>query len=809
MRPWTTLTALLVLTGLCASGPAQAAQLTGRVLDENNAPLSGAEVLLRSAQGDHRVFSDPAGAFQLTLAELGDYSVKVGLPGYFDLRDRSIQITAGSNELTLVLTRIRDSLESLDVSGASSIIDLDKTVRDQRLSSAELLEIPYRNNNDLRNAMRVLPSVVQDQNGGIHVNGAAEQNILYTIDSFNITDPLTGTFQSRLSVEAVQSMSVLSGAVPAEYGKAGAGVLAVNTKTGGDQLLYSATNFLPGVEYRQGLIIGSWTPRFNFSGPIRKGKAWFSDSFGLQYAQDVVRDLPPGQNRSTNWRYSNMFTTQVNLTQSNILHAGFLVNYWISPYSGLSALDPRETTVNRRASQYFYDVKDQIYLGRGSLVEVGYASNRTFGREIPQGSEPYIYGPLGRSGNYFADGDQRSSRNQWIANYFLPSFQFLGGHQIKSGVDLDDLSYWQNIRRTGIDYYRADNTRARQVTFVGSGLLGRSNFESSAYLQDSWRVRPGLLVDIGVRADRDNLIRNWNVAPRVGFAWSPFGRENTKISGGYGVLYNASNLILFTRPRDQFAITTFYPESGGDPYSLISTYAIDRRHLQTPRYQNMSVGWEQRYPGGLFTSIQAIARRGRHGLSYFDATSLTPVVTYNLQDERRDDYNALEFTVRHNIKRQYQWLASYTRSAARSNAVIDLNTDDPLLVGNNSGRLPWDAPNRLISWGFLPTFWAKWSLSYLAEWHSGFPFSVRDERGVIVGPVSADRFPEYLDVDVAIERQLDLRGQRWAWRMGLNNLTNHRNYDTVNNQLDSPTFMHFYGGQGRAVGFRVRWLGKL
>ena len=71
------------------------------------------------------------------------------------------------------------------------------------------------------------------------------------------------------------------------------------------------------------------------------------------------------------------------------------------------------------------------------------------------------------------------------------------------------------------------------------------------------------------------------------------------------------------------------------------------------------------------------------------------------------------------------------------------------------------------------------------------------------------RFPDFFEADLAIEKQFDMRGQRWALRMGMNNLTGHENYNLVNNQTDSPQFLQFYGAQGRVVNFRVRWLGKL
>ena len=796
-----------VALSMFAAAAQDSVRLRGHVLDDNNAPVPGAEITVRYESRDVITFSDPTGDFTLLIPKPGDYEVRVSSPGYFELRQRNVRFNAGVNDLSLVMNRLREAVESLNVSAASPNLEMDKTAPEQRLESMELLEVPYRDSN-FQNALHVLPGVVQDSRGGIHVNGGAQNQAYYTLDSFNISDPLTGSLQSRLSVEAVQSMTVQSGSVPAEFGKGTSGVVAINTKMGDDRLHYSATNFFPGFEYRKRPLLGSWTPRFSLSGPLQKGKIWFSDSLTAQYSQDVVRDLPAGQDQSSSWRYSNLFRTQINLTPSNILYAGFLVNQSASVRNGLGALDPPSTTTDQRAHQLFFDIKDQLYFGRGSLLEYGYASNRTYGRQIPQGHDPYVFTPFGRSGNYFVDGTQRAGRDQFLANYFLPSFTRAGGHQVKMGIDMDHLDYWQDNRRTGFLNYGLNNVLIRQVTYTGSGRVSRSNFESAAYLEDSWRVRPHFLLELGLRADWDQILHNWNTGPRIGFAWAPFGLEHTKISGGYGMLYDATNLGLFARISDQVPISTIYGLPGAPPILSISSFLIGAHHLNTPRSQNFNLGVEQQFPNGYFTSIRALSRRGSHGLSYFDTTQLAQEVVYSLLDHRRDSYDSLEFTVRHNMRKQYEWLASYTRSRAVSNAVIDLSVDEPLLVTSNYGRLPWDAPNRFLSWGFLPSGLKNWSIMYLFEWHSGFPYSVRNERGQVVGNVNAARFPEFLELDLHVERQFAFYGQHWAWRMGVNNITGRLNPNFVNNDVNSPQYGQFFGGQRQTVGFRIRWLGK-
>jgi hypothetical protein len=792
---------IVALTSLTAQ-----IRVAGRVVSDTNAPVPNAAIELRSITGErYRAVADPSGVFAVEVRSAGEYVVDVERRGFFALKN--VRLQADSTEWHLVLNPIRDFSESVDVTSSSSAVALDQASPSSSLSGANLVDVPYPTTHNLKNAMRILPGVVQDQTGGIHVNGGGEDQVQYLMDGFNIGDPLTGRLESRLSVEAVQSMDVMSGRFPAEYGKGSAGVLSVNTKMGDDRIRYSATNFIPGVEFAKGLRIGSWTPRVNLSGPMLRGRAWFSDSLTSQYDQTVVRELPKGQDESTSWRYSNLLRTQVNLTPSNILYAGFLVNWFSAARTGLTALDPAETTVDRRSRQWFADIKDQVYFGH-AVLEFGYASNRTFARQRPQGDSFYVFTPTGRRGNFFVNGDQSASRSQFLANAFLPSFSFWGNHQVKLGTDLDRLTYNQNLRRTGFEYY-SDTALVRRVTYTGDGNLWKSNFESSMYLMDGWRVRRNVLLELGLRADRDRILRNWNVSPRLGAAWSPGRFENTKLSGGYAVTYDATSLEMFTRPLDQVAVTTYFPPYGlGDQAPIRSVFTIPPRQYASPRFTTWSASIDQQLAGRIFIKVQGLRRRGKRGLT-FEGVSPAPDIVYALSNFRADAYDSAEFTVRQNFHKQYEWMASYTRSRAASTAVVDLAADQPALVANNLGRLPWDAPNRIVSWGYLPTFRDKWSIAYLAEYRTGFPFSVQNNAGFIVGPVNSLRYPAFFELNLHLERQFKFRGQMWALRAGVNNITGHKNPNTVINDIESDRFRSFYGGQGRATVLRIRWLGKL
>jgi hypothetical protein len=805
---------LLISCLLLCSGVALNAQvrLTGRVLSDTNAPLANAAVDVRPASGgpSAHALTDPTGAFELELQSPGDYVVTAELTGYYELKDKPVTIRAGDNELNLVLNPVREFSESVDVTAPSTSVELDRTTSEEHLTGAQMLDIPFPATHSLKNAMRILPGLVQDSAGGIHVNGGSENQVRYLINGFDISDPLSGKFDTRISIESVQSMEVLSGRFPAEYGKGSAGVVEVNTRTGDDKFRYSATNFVPGIDSQKGLHIGSWNPRFNFSGPIRRGRIWFSDSLATQYDKTVIEELPPGEDSSTSLRYTNMLHTQANVSPSNILSAGFLAAGWTAVRNGLSALDPPETTVDRRSRQWFGYIKDQVYFGRGALIEFGVSGNQTQVRQIPQGHDLYIETPEGRHGNFFINGVQRAERQQFLTNGFLPVLRFFGEHQVKAGIDFDRVHYSQNIRRTGFEWRRTDNTLVRRVLFAGNGQFGLSNFEAAAYVQDAWRVRKHVLVELGMRFDWDQILRNWNVSPRTGVAWSPFGLENTKVSAGYAITYDATSLILFTRPEDQYQVTTLYPPYGVPDVPVQQIFTVNGRRYRSPRFQNWSAAIDHRLGANVYLRVQALRRRGDHGLTYTQMPSASPYSEYfALANRRSDSYDSVEVTFRQNFRKEYSWMASYTRSRALSNVVIDLSSDNPAIVSSNAGRLPWDAPNRFLSWGYLPTFRKDWAVAFLLEYRSGFPFSYQNDAGEIVGDVNSHRYPTFFELDLHLEKRFRFRGQLWAIRGGFNNITNHRNPNVVNNNIDSPQFLSFYGGQSRALNFRIRWLGKL
>jgi hypothetical protein len=243
-----------------------------------------------------------------------------------------------------------------------------------------------------------------------------------------------------------------------------------------------------------------------------------------------------------------------------------------------------------------------------------------------------------------------------------------------------------------------------------------------------------------------------------------------------------------------------------------------------PRYDNWSAGVEHDLGHRIYAKLEWLRKRGTEGFVYAPESGTGPTIvqqevlsygyggTYTLSNLRRDDYDEGAVTVRQSFGEGYEWMVSYVRSRAVSNAVLDVSADQPLQVENNLGPMPWDAPNRLLSWGYLPPpferFRKKWRVAYLVDWRTGFPYSITDDAGRVVGGVDSQRYPSNFDLNLHLERLFTFRGYRFAFRFGANNLTDHRNPTAVSNVIGSPTFGQFFGDEGRHFVLRLRLFGR-
>jgi hypothetical protein len=786
------------------------ADCTGLVVDENGAPVAASQIKLEHSSGQvYRTETDGAGRFRLRNLRTGDYRAEVRKQGFFIFSNRTLSLHVGLNEITFTLNHAQEVREQVQVAAPANQIDTHDTSQHTALTAQDIRDIPVPNTHILAESLIALPEVVRDNQNNLHPGGARSSDVQYLLDGFEIGDPASGTLTSRFNVDATRTADVQVGRVGAGYAHSGAGVLSLETVDGDDHWRFGTSNPIPGINIQDGAHLGNWYPRVAFSGPVERGRFWFSDSISLQHTYSVVREQPSGANTRTEWAGDNLLRLQYNVTPKHILRVNALYNRGMDTNTGLDALDPQSTTVDIEHRRAFVSLKNQIWY-YDTLFELGLSADTSIVDSDPKGTEPYILLINGTSGNFFEQSHRRGRRLQAMTSVTAASRHWRGTHQISVGANVAGQEYTQSAHRGEIQALEVNGALVRQSIFAGSASPDFSNTQIGGFAQDTWSLSKRFLLQPGIRMDWDHYTLSAMIEPRIAASFLPWGDDRSKFSAGWGI-YNAGlDLALIAQAADQRQIDTFYDSAGAVQLlpPIVSQFVAPSAGLKQPRFTISSAGWQQKIGRHTLVSVELLSRNGYHGFAYVDQEPALRGGTFLLQDQRKDRYRSVTLSGRHVFSETTQVFAAFTRSRARSNEVLNPALGSIFFAPQQSGALNWDAPNRLLTWGWTPTHIWKVQLSYFFEYRTGYPFSIVNVQQQLVGQPNAMRFPDYASLNLALERKFALRGYLWALRIEAVNALDRKNPNTVVSNIDAPNFGAFSGGQQRAFTARVRFVGR-
>jgi Carboxypeptidase regulatory-like domain len=831
--------ALWLVLALVAAAAAQSPQApTIAVIDENGVAVSSARVFLQSSAAlpALRCQTDFTGRCRFPSLPAGSYQLRVEKEGYYQLVNDGVQISPAS-EIEVTIHHQQEVRQVVNVRESPLAIDPAQVPAQETLTGLDVINIVYPTTHDYRNALNFIPGVINDQSGQPHVAGAQTYQTVTLLDGFNVTQPANGLLLIRISTDAFRSIQVEPSREPAENGKGSGGVLHLNTGIGDDHFSFQATDFIPSVQNKHGWRFDQFLPRFTFSGPLSKGKMWFYNAFDGEYDNLVYTALPKGQDNDHIWRLGDLFKVQTNVTRRDILTTSFLLNYLHDQYAFLSPLSPQLSNPRDVEAAYVASAKNQHYFTGGELLETGFGFTQYNLHFTPYGMNPYFVNTNTAGGSYYLAEQTRARRWQGITNLYLPPQQWHGRHDFKVGIDLDRISYNAEFNRQPISFLSGSHqlTSAdqcltapqnnqfpctRDSTFSPAPLHQQYNAEVSAYGEDRWSITNRLLLAPGVRLDWDEIVRHAEIAPRLAGTYVLDNAGNTKLSAGAGLVYDSTPIYLIARPFAGSREDTFHTVDPNctAPTGCVTTtgpvatiFSADTSTLAMPRFLNWSVGLEKKLPAAIYLKAEFMEKRGSRGFVYDTRGGTTG--DFILKNTRDDHYTALQITARHNFHENYTIMGAYTRSSARSNQALDFSVDNPILSSQQPGPYSWDAPNRFLSWGYVPFFSLpvihQLELAYSMEARTGFPFSLMTDQDQLIGKPGAQRFPAYFSLNLQLEKRFHLLGYNLALRGGFDNITGRCDPFVVNSVIDSthpnPTFTACLG---RAFTSRIRLLGR-
>jgi hypothetical protein len=227
---------VLALVFATLYAPAQsgnAGAVRGTVTDPSGAVIPNAVIhLTNQVSGfDRTASTDALGQFLFSNVPFNPYQVTVSAKGFALLsQNLEIRSVVGTN-LRLVL-QIATSATTVTVEASGDLIENDPTFHTD-VDRDLFIKVPLESQSSSLSSLVTLttPGVSADSNGLFHGLGDHASNS-FSVDGQSITDQQSKIFSNQLPSNAIQSIEVISGAPPAEYGDKTSLVIVATTRSG-------------------------------------------------------------------------------------------------------------------------------------------------------------------------------------------------------------------------------------------------------------------------------------------------------------------------------------------------------------------------------------------------------------------------------------------------------------------------------------------------------------------------------------------------------------------------------------------------
>jgi hypothetical protein len=539
--------ALICLVVLCsATGHAQslgtAGTVSGVVVDPNGAVVPNANVTISNpVTGYTRTLTtDADGSFRFLDVPPNTYQLSLSANGFVDQRQTiNVRTTVPINlRVPLTVGAAAETVTVQGVSPADVLENVPSTHTDVDQSLIRKLPVNSPGNGLSDVVTLAAPGVVADSNGFFHPLGDHAQAQI-ALDNQPISDQQSKAFSTQIPPNAIQSMEIITGATPAEFGDKTSLVISAVTRSGLNQKRPTGS-FSTGYGSFGGTTedatlgfgnekVGNFSA-FNFE---RSGR--FLDSPELR----VLNDKGTAANIFDRFDYQ--------FGEKDALH--------VNLFLGRNKFDIPNQFDQQAVGQ------DQRQLVRTINLSPGYV--HTFNSKTILSVTPYYRRDLVK---YFSSPDPFSDQPMTFSQQ---------RHLTNTGVKVD-VSYVNGINnlKFGGQFQHTFLTEAFQFGITDPnfndpdsesflpGLLpfdltrGGSPFQfnghtdikqEAAYVQDLVNFRKNLTLSLGLRFDNYNGITHDKLLqPRVGFSYL-FDRTKTVIRGSYTRSFETpynENLIL-------------------------------------------------------------------------------------------------------------------------------------------------------------------------------------------------------------------------------------------------------------------------
>ncbi|HTZ83438.1 MAG TPA: TonB-dependent receptor [Candidatus Acidoferrales bacterium] len=455
-------------------------ELRLRVTDPAGLAVKTSIEITSEANQYRRILStDEQGELTLQRLPYGVYQVEVRQAGFAEISE-DINVRSSIPSEHVIQLKVSAPKESVTVSAANTLIDPDQAGSVNEIGSESIQNrvssVPGRSIQDLVNSQ---PGWLYEGNAVLHPRDS-EYQTQFVVDGIPLTDNRSPSFGPEIEADDVQSISIYTAGIPAEYGRKMGGVVEVNT----------LEDSQPGFHGQVVLSGGS----FDSAGAFARGQyAWGRNLLGASasgsmtdhYLNPVV--VENYTNRGTLGDFSTNY--QRDLTQKDRID--LIVRHDLSRYEL-----PNEE-VQQAAGQL--QTADNIE----TMGIVSY--QHTFSSTMLADLRGMV---RDNADDFYSNANSTPleilQHNRFREGYFKGSLTMNHGrHEIKAGVESDNLFLHEDF-----NYKITDGTAFDPGTPpIFSFAAQRPDLEQAVYVQDLIRMG-NWTVNAGLRWDHYQLLVN-------------------------------------------------------------------------------------------------------------------------------------------------------------------------------------------------------------------------------------------------------------------------------------------------------------
>ena len=729
---------LLIVTGVyAAEGPGQPTasvrqSVSGTVGDALGRPIAGVGLILESVDGKilGHATSDKSGRFQFRHVAPGTYMI-VANHGGFKTGASTVTVTgSGAPPLTIALeaeTALSLAVTAKRLEAARNGLSPETGSSVYRFSQQAIQQLPQGSNTQMNGVLLQAPSVAQDSFGQIHIRGEHNE-IQYRINGIEMPEGVVSGFSQTFSPRLAQSISLLEGALPAQYGYHTAGVVQIQTKTGLD-LNGADIDMYGGQRY-------TLNPSFELGG-TKGNLSYYTTGFYLQNDRGLEPPTPGPQALHDFTTIGNGFSYLsyiLNSTTRVSFLGGFNVSNFQIPANpdqpqvftlagvpSFPSADIRETQLEQN---YFGVVSLQGLLGKDIDYQIaGFTRYSTLSFHPDQAGDLIYNGVASRAfrGDW-ASGSQGDFAYTGIETHTFRAGYYFSGERAE--IDNHALVFPAPVGNPTMQL--SDNP----VAIVDNTALTAWNY--GVYLQDEWRPIQHLTINYGTRFDLyDGLTRSDQFSPRVGATYD--FPEGTTLHAAYARYFTPPPLEAVSgEDIKKFAGTTNEPTVTVD-----NTTSPERSHY-------FDAGVTQNLPYGIKLDLDSYYKKSRNLIDEGQFGATLVFTPFNYAKGRQ---YGVEFTTSLN-RENFTWYSNFAYSVAQGNDIVSnqflFGVDELTYIKHHFIFLDHDQ-----------TFTESAGVAYNC---SGFLFSLSQfyGSGLRSGFANTGNIPFYIQFDAGISRPFTL-----------------------------------------------------